>query len=57
MYKVLIPSGVDLDLSVTAGGFNDWSYGASSKDGALHLEPGETIVLNIKLQPITNHPE
>ena len=50
-YEILIPSKVDVDVELETDGYAVWSY-ARSHGAALHAEPGENIILNIRLQPV-----
>ncbi len=52
---VQIPSGVDVDVTIDAAGYADWSYSDTHDGAALNLKPDETVVLNIKLAPLNGH--
>ncbi len=49
-YSLLIPSNVDFDLTIRSTQFDDWSYKESFNGAALHVEPREKIVVNMKLR-------
>ena len=52
---VQIPSGVDVDLTIDAAGYADWSYSDTHDGAALNLKPNETVVLKVKLAPLNRH--
>ncbi len=48
-------TGVDVDRTLEAAGYADWSYKDAHEGAALNLKPDETVVLNIKLAPLNGH--
>lgn len=48
---VQIPSGVDVDLTIEAAGYVDWSYSDNHDGAALNVKPGEIVVLHIGFVP------
>lgn len=52
---VQIPSGVDVDLTIEAAGYIDWSYSDTHDGAALNVNPGETVVLHVKLASLNGH--
>lgn len=51
-YNLQIPSNMDVNISFEAPGYRDWSYSKTFGGAALHVEPGETVTLDIKLARI-----
>ncbi len=52
---VQIPSGVDVDLTIEAAGYGDWSYSDTHDGAPLNLKPDERVVLTIKLASLNGH--
>ena len=53
--KVVIPSGVGIDLEVHAEGYEEWHYFSSGngvKPGALEMAPGEKRIVEVRLRPL-----
>jgi hypothetical protein len=50
---VLIPSNKPLLLHVTQNGFQEWKESAD-KGKQVYLEPGETLTLEVQLEPLEN---
>jgi len=45
-YRILLPSGTDIKMTVSLEGYKKWSY-----PGVINIGPGQDITLEIKLEP------